>query len=173
MKKNTIPAESVAAGEPAPISALPDPTLESQLALMTKERDDLTDLVLVRNKTITELQEDVSELKSKIQEMEKNTFVFALGNMGAGEVMTEAGVKMLALCEAVMKQKEKGTFIFKATVKPFVGKSEALLFVPDIEIKPPKPDPEMSLFFLGPEGELTIQEVRQRTFVFKAPPEDE
>lgn len=155
-------------GESPGIAALPNPTPEQSLREQLADAKDYTAILEGRIKAANEdrkaLAEERDDYKAQIAEIEKNPFLFALNSMDAGAVMADAGEKLQALSAVVRRREAKGTFSMKITVKPFKG--DALIFMPEVKITEPKPEPAQSVFYAGEDGELSRNDPRQKEFGF-------
>lgn len=151
------------------IAALPTPSVEEVLREKLAAAEQAAhSLECDRDKLYQanlKLSVAATELSEKLAELEKNPLTFALSNLDAGQVLTDAGKALSDLSAIVRKREAKGTLTLKITVKPFKG--DALVFIPDVKITEPKPEPAQSVFYADDAGNLSRNDPRQREFGFQ------
>jgi type IV secretory pathway VirB10-like protein len=162
------PPPPTAESAPPNIAALPTPSAEEILREKLAERERFAEALKAERDALTakaaQLTADVKELTGKLRELEKNPLNFALANLDAGQVLTDAGKALADLSAVVRRRDAKGSLTLKITVKPFKG--DALVFVPEVKITEPKPEPAQSVFYADDAGNLSRNDPRQREFGF-------
>lgn len=164
---NTLEATIEPSGAPSiAVMNPPDPlaVLREQLAAVEAERDTLKASEAALQREITEYQSALKDREEKLKALEENPLTFALANLDAGQVLIDAGESLKDLCAVVLRRQEKGKLALNITVKPFKG--EALVFVPEVKVTEPKPEPQQSVFYSTEDGALSRNDPRQREFRF-------
>lgn len=144
------------------IAALPEPTLESQLELLKRERDDLESLVIVRNKEIVLLKEDADGLKGQLAFLETNPIFFALNNLDYGSALTAAGDDFVKMIAAVRDKRKAGKINIVIAAKMMEGTDDTLIVGAMHTITMPKGTPPVGTFFADEDGKLSREPSNQR-----------
>lgn len=92
-----------------------------------------------------------------------NSIVVLLQNQRAGVCMDELSRQLAELTKTVRNSGRKGKLVLELTVNPLQkGGGRAVTVTDKITLKLPTEEPEVSVFFVGDEGELTRNDPRQR-----------
>src|ERR1700735_1624475 len=133
--------------EAPPISALPQPTLESQLSDMTMERDSLNEIALKRMADLKEREDIIDGLQARINILESNPVFFALNNIDEGSSLRLAGEDLKLVCAEVRRLGGTGRIDITIGVKQMDGSGESLLMAAKSKATPPKVKPPVSVFY--------------------------
>lgn len=161
MKSNLSPESEGAAGPSIAVLAEPSPlqVAQDRVAELEKQVAELTAREAALSNKNAVLAEKLEVAGKRIRDFETNPLSYALSNLDAGGILEQAGKQLDVLTASVIKQSQKGKFTFSLTVKPFEG--GALVFVPEVRISEPKPEPKKSIFFRPEDGGLTRDDPKQ------------
>jgi hypothetical protein len=165
--KPTATAETEGTGGPA-LSVVAEPTeaqiLKGRIEALEKQNTELASSEAALKSKNAKLSEELTAAGCKIRELERNPLTFALSSLDAGAVLEEAGAQLRALVTSVMNRQLKGKFTLGLTIKPF--KAGSLVFVPEVKIAEPKPEPAKSIFYANSDGDLSRNDPKQKEFGF-------
>lgn len=82
------------------------------------------------------------------------SFAEELANLARGTLNDEATMALADLVEAVTDLGKKGTLTIEVTVEPAGSGGRTVTIAGKVAVKAPKPDPELSIRFVGPAGTL-------------------
>jgi hypothetical protein len=118
-------------------------------------------------KTLGKAGEHIAHIEEQLKSLLENPLIFALHHLDSGAFLIDAGTKLKELVKVVDRLDSKGSFALRLAVKPFKSGSGAFVFVPDLKISEPKPDPAQSIFYAnGETGVLSRSDPRQKEFTF-------
>lgn len=142
------------------IAALPEPTLEAQLADALKERDSYEQVALARVADLAKRDARIEDLLARLNALERNPVFFTLNNIDAGMVLDEAGRDMSKLCAEVRRLNAGGKIEITIGMKPLDG-SDKLVMAAKFKTTVPKPAPTLAVFFADPDGKLSREDPKQ------------
>lgn len=149
------------------LAALPEPTLEAQLAQMTTERDSLAEIVVKRNDQLSAAKEEIKNLNEVIDRLEKNPLIFTLNNIDGGAPLTEASTAFAEVCAEARRLREPGKVSVVLAIKPLKSSEDAITIAAVIKTMPPKPEVKAGIFFADDDGGLTRENPKQRELEFR------
>jgi hypothetical protein len=106
-------------------------------------------------------------------EITDNGFARMLAIHRDGQTLTELATALQQLLQAVESTGKAGSLRLDLKVRPTGrGKSLAVVVVSDVSVKPPLPEPESTLFFVGERYVLTRDNPAQMALELKTVPEE-
>lgn len=98
-----------------------------------------------------------------------NFFISTLTDLAQGDLAPMLSEDLANLVKEVRDQQNKGSLTLKLTIKPAGGDGKVEV-QSDVDLKLPKPDPGLSLFFSTEHGQLLRRNPNQRELPFKDNP---
>lgn len=98
-----------------------------------------------------------------------NSILALLQNQRAGVCMSELSEKLQQLSNTVRGTGKKGKLTLEITMNPLQkGGGHAVTVTDKISLKLPQDEPEVSVFYVGDQGQLTRNDPRQRELPLRA-----
>jgi hypothetical protein len=110
----------------------------------------------------------------KKETLQSNSIITLLQNQRSGACQDELSEKLNALNHAVRHSGKKGKLVLTITIAPLSkGGGNAVGVTDRIDLKSPQEEPEVSVFYVSEEGQLSRNDPRQREFNLRPVPADQ